>query len=317
MKIIKTILPLLFVFIFTKINSQTESIQFELNGRNATDISKNPFGKFIGEWALKDDIWTHNWGNGTETIKIPKHHTVSKQMNTNNSLLSIIDGPEPNGHIFWSYNPNTKEVHHLSSFGTIRAGNGSGTIHENGDVQLKLIFEGEPAGTYRIYNYKWLNENEYHMKSVQFNANDEPTGLFYEGNFVRLDLNKNDTLKKEITKLLKVLDDNHIEVKEQLNVYSNDIVHMAPNNPVITNKEDLKHYLEEQRKYGTTEMKHQIVEIEPLGNKILMRGMVTGTFNPSNGEKPFEFKTKNLFVFEKIKGALKISKVIYNISPNN
>lgn len=36
---------------------------------------QNPFKKFIGEWTLKDDNWSHNWGNGTENIKIPNHHT--------------------------------------------------------------------------------------------------------------------------------------------------------------------------------------------------------------------------------------------------
>ncbi len=142
--------------------------------------------KFFGEWTLKNDNWTQNWGNNTETIKIPNHHTISREINTDNSLLSIIDGPEPNGHIFWSYNPKTKEVFHLSSFGTIRAGNGKGTINKNGDVELKLTFEGEPKDTYRIYNYKWVNENEYHMKSLQFGENNEPTGLFYEGTFIRI-----------------------------------------------------------------------------------------------------------------------------------
>ncbi len=186
MKIIIKFLLLIFILSLTETYAQKTSIQFESNGKKLDNKTKNPFGKFFGEWTLKGDNWTHNWGNGTETIKIPKHHTVSKAINTDNSLLSIIDGPEPNGHIFWSYNPNTKEVFHLSSFGTIRAGNGKGTMNENGDVTLKLFFEGEPKGTHRIYNYKWINDDEYHMKSVQFNQNDEPTGLFYEGVFVRI-----------------------------------------------------------------------------------------------------------------------------------
>ena len=168
------------------VHAQTECIEFQLNGRDPSKVENNPFGRFIGEWTLKNDDWTHNWGGDTETIKIPKHHTISKQINTDNSLLSIIDGPEPNGHIFWSYNPNTGEVHHLSSFGAIRAGNGAGTVNDNGDVQLRLKFEGEPSDTYRIYNYRWISNDEYHMKSVQFDSNDEPTGLFYEGNFVRI-----------------------------------------------------------------------------------------------------------------------------------
>ena len=187
MKVIAKCFLLILILSSTIVSAQKTSIEYELNGRSVDNVSKNPFGKFIGEWTLKDDNWTHNWGNGTETIKILNHHTVSKEINTDNSLLSIIDGPEPNGHIFWSYNPNTKEVFHLSSFGTIRAGNGKGTVDTNGNLELKLTFEGEPEGTYRIYNYKWVNENEYHMKSVQYGENDKPTGLFYEGTFVRFD----------------------------------------------------------------------------------------------------------------------------------
>ena len=128
MKLIKKLLFLIFALLSLTGYAQKTSIEFESNGRTKKETKQNPFEKFIGEWTLKNDDWTDNWGNGTETIKIPNHHTTSQEINTNNSLLSIIDGPEPNGHIFWSYNPNTKEIHHLSSFGTIRAGNGKGTI---------------------------------------------------------------------------------------------------------------------------------------------------------------------------------------------
>jgi len=149
----------------------------------------NPFHKFIGEWTLKDDNWSHNWGQGPEKIKIPNHYTISKEINTDNSLLSVIDTP-PKGHIFWSYNPVKKEVHHLSSFGTSRSGVGKGTVNENGDVTLKISFEGEGEGTYRIYTYKWISDSEYDLKSVQYNERDEPTGFFYGGTFVRLDKKK-------------------------------------------------------------------------------------------------------------------------------
>lgn len=179
---------LLLIIVFSSLfgYAQKKQIEFESNGRSKAETQKNPFKKFIGEWTLKNDDWSHNWGGDTETIKIPNHHTVNQEINTNHSLLSIIDGPEPNGHIFWTFNPNTKKVHHLSSFGSSRIGLGSGTINDNGDVNLKLQFEGEQEGTYRIYNYKWINNDEYYMKSVQYNEIDEPTGLFYEGNFVRV-----------------------------------------------------------------------------------------------------------------------------------
>ncbi|MEB2776394.1 hypothetical protein SYJ56_13815 [Algoriphagus sp. D3-2-R+10] len=149
--------------------------------------TKNPFNKFIGEWTLKDDNWSQNWGNGTENIRIPNHHTVCKELNTDNSLLAVIDGTPPYGHIFWSYNPVKKEVDHLSSFGTTRAGVGKGKVNENGDVTLKISFADEAEGTYRLYTYKWISENEYDLKSIQYNDKNEATGYFYGGTFVRID----------------------------------------------------------------------------------------------------------------------------------
>lgn len=185
MKITFKAIALLFCLIGIMGYGQQKSIQFETNGLDSL-IVKNPFQKFIGEWTLKNDDWTQNWGGETETIKIPNHHTITTQINTANTLFSIVDGPQPNGHIFWAYNPVTKVVNHLSSFGEVRTGVGKGTVSEKGDVKLKISFEGEPIETYRIYNYKWVNADEYHMKSVQYNLNGEPTGLFYEGTFVRI-----------------------------------------------------------------------------------------------------------------------------------
>ncbi|MEE4248002.1 MAG: hypothetical protein V2I33_21630, partial [Kangiellaceae bacterium] len=76
-------------------SAQKTSITYELNGRQSNKnikdsigISKNPFSQFIGEWTLKSDTWIQNWGNSTDTLLIPKHHTVSSQINTDNSLLS-------------------------------------------------------------------------------------------------------------------------------------------------------------------------------------------------------------------------------------
>lgn len=173
---------LLLTFLFNSSYSQeTTSTQLK---------PKNPFNKFIGEWTLKDNNWSHNWGNGTENIKIPNHHTICKELNTTNSLLAVIDGTPPYGHIFWSYNPVKNEVDHLSSFGTTRAGVGKGTVNENGDIFLKISFADEPEGTYRLYTYKWISENEYDLKSVQYDAKDKPTGFFYGGTFVRIDRKK-------------------------------------------------------------------------------------------------------------------------------
>lgn len=296
------------VFVF----AQKTSITYESNGKKVSLESNNPFVKFFGEWTLKNNDWSQNWGYGTEHIKIPKHHTVSAGINTKNSLLSIIDGPEPNGQIYWSYNPNTKQVDHLSSFGDIRAGRGKGTIDKNGNLRLKLFFEGEPKGTYRVYTYTWVNNNEYVLKSVQFDQNDKPTGLFYGGNFIRIQ--KNDEIQ-EITQILKTLDNNKITIDKQLSVYADTIVHMAPNNNAITNKDDLKSYLEEQRSYGLSKMTHKVIDYEVINETVIMLGEVVGTFYSKNEGNPVKFRTKNMFVFKRIQGKLKISKIIYNMSP--
>lgn len=117
---------------------------------------------------------------------IPHHHTTSQQVNTGNSLLSIVDEPEPHGHIFWTYNPVSKEVGHLSSFGESRYGKGKGTVDVSGNLRLKVSFEGEAKDSYRIYTYTWLDENTYALKSIQNDSKDKATGLFYAGTFVRM-----------------------------------------------------------------------------------------------------------------------------------
>ena len=183
-------LLLLFGLLSKNCFSQRDSLSKELKNEDALAKATNPFYRFIGEWTLKDDNWSQNWGGKDEQIKIPNHHTVCRQLNTDNSLLAVIDGTPPYGHIFWSYNPVKKEVNHLSSFGTTRAGVGKGTVNENGDVSLKITFADEAEGTYRLYTYKWISENEYELKSIQYDANDKPTGFFYGGVFVRVHGNK-------------------------------------------------------------------------------------------------------------------------------
>jgi hypothetical protein len=144
----------------------------------------NVFARFLGEWTLKDDAWSHNWGGGTEHIKIPNHHTLCRAINTDNSVLCVVDTP-PAGHILWAFNPVKKTVHHLSSFGELRIGTGQGSLDGQGDLELKVSFEGEAPGTYRIYHYAWISADEYDMRSIQYDASGKPTGLFYGGRFVR------------------------------------------------------------------------------------------------------------------------------------
>jgi hypothetical protein len=144
----------------------------------------NVFARFFGEWTLKDDAWSQNWSGASENIKIPNHHTLCQPINTDNTVLCEVSTP-PAGHILWAFNPVKKEVRHLSSFGEVRIGVGQGTLNDKGDLRLKVSFEGETPGTYRIYNYVWITPDEYDMRSVQYDANNKETGLFYGGRFIR------------------------------------------------------------------------------------------------------------------------------------
>lgn len=148
--------------------------------------SKNPFKKFLGEWTLQNNDWSQNWGGSDEHIKIENHHTVDKELNTAHTLLSVIDGAPPHGHIVWTYDPTKKIVHHLSSFGETRIGVGEGTVNENGDVTTRISFSDEAPGTYRIYQYRWVDDDTYSMGSEQYDHTGKKTGLFYGGTFVRI-----------------------------------------------------------------------------------------------------------------------------------
>jgi hypothetical protein len=148
---------------------------------------ENPFRKFIGEWTLKDDLWEQGDGKQpNERIKIPGHHTLCQALNTDNSLLWIVDATSGRGHIMWVYNGEQKQLDWVSSFFPARTGVGKGSVSSSGDIEVAVTFEGEPENTYRKYSYTWVNENEYVLKSFQYNTSNEPTGNFYGGTFVRV-----------------------------------------------------------------------------------------------------------------------------------
>ncbi|MDB4292979.1 hypothetical protein N9954_06175 [Maribacter sp.] len=122
--------------------------------------------------------------------------------------------------------------------------------------------------------------------------------------------------REAIASILKVLDDNDASLERKLSIWVDDLVHMAPDNMAITTKAALRKYLQEQATYGYSELSHQIVEVFPYQDIVLMRGKVEGIFYPSNKGVPFPFETKNLFVFRRMENtSLKIWKVIFNSAP--
>ncbi|MEM7765811.1 MAG: hypothetical protein AAF290_17245 [Pseudomonadota bacterium] len=146
-----------------------------------------PFERFVGEWTLEDDRFEQVWdGETREVVSIPGHHTDCAALNTDYSVLCVVDAGGLKGHILWVASADRLTVRHLSHFGDRRVGEGVGALDDEGNLALMIRFEDEPAGTYRRYTYEWLNDNRYKMTSVQFGSDDEPTGNWYGGVFVRL-----------------------------------------------------------------------------------------------------------------------------------
>ena len=151
------------------------------------DRPGNPFARFFGEWTLKGDRFQQVWdGKTVETLTIPRHHTKCAEVNTDRSVLCVVTSPDLVGHILWSYDSDRKQVHHLSHFGPARNGVGSGSVDERSNLRLTVRFQGEPEGSYRIYEYEWVSDDEYSMMSRQFDRDNKPTGNWYGGSFVRI-----------------------------------------------------------------------------------------------------------------------------------
>ena len=151
------------------------------------DRAANPLARFFGEWTLKDDRFQQVWdGTTVETLTIPRHHTRCAPVNTDRSVLCVVNTPDLAGHILWTYDDAQQDVRHLSHFGQARTGVGTGKLNAQSDLRLELRFSDEPDGSYRIYEYIWVSDDEYSMMSRQYGRDGKPTGNWYGGSFVRL-----------------------------------------------------------------------------------------------------------------------------------
>ncbi len=121
--------------------------------------------------------------------------------------------------------------------------------------------------------------------------------------------------QKSVEKILNLLDDQTITTEDKMKVWVDDLVHMAPNHSLISDKPTLIAHIENEKEYGFADMKHEIIAMHSYKEIVVMHGRVTGTFYPANQGKPNAFKTKNLFVFRRMQdNSLKIWKVIFNMT---
>ena len=121
--------------------------------------------------------------------------------------------------------------------------------------------------------------------------------------------------RKSVQSILQILDDHSISTEDKMQVWVDDLVHMVPNHPIITDKPTLIQHINGEKQYGFADMKHQITEMHSYKEIVVMHGKVTGTFYPANKGKPSNFSTKNMFVFRRVEdNSLKIWKVIFNMT---
>lgn len=121
--------------------------------------------------------------------------------------------------------------------------------------------------------------------------------------------------QKSVLAILRILDDHSISTEDKMEVWVDDLVHMAPNHTVITDKTSLIKHINNEKQYGNVDMKHEITEIHSFEKIVVMHGKVTGTFYPANKDTSNNFETKNLFVFRRMEdNSLKIWKVIFNMT---
>ena len=165
----------------TVTNPQLTAAHTQLKDTNNTQ--ENPFRKLIGNWSLKEGIWESSYGGKYSRSSDTSRLFIAKSP-TNQSLLWDYNLVFAKGVIMWTFNKSKEEVYHLSSNSNGPMAQGSGSISANGDVNLKLSFDGECKTCYRIYRYKFITDDEISFRANYYKDGKE-TGDFYGATFVK------------------------------------------------------------------------------------------------------------------------------------
>jgi ketosteroid isomerase-like protein len=117
---------------------------------------------------------------------------------------------------------------------------------------------------------------------------------------------------KKVKKILETLDVYGKDINATMDIFTDDVVHMAQGKRATTNKEELQQVLTKEAGYGETIMKHTIIEIHSYSDMVLTRGKAIGTWAPPNGAS-IPFETNNVITFRRSPdGGLKVWHVIFN-----
>ena len=119
--------------------------------------------------------------------------------------------------------------------------------------------------------------------------------------------------EEKVTELLRLLDNDTLDITQRMRLYSKDIVHMAQGEAPITNLNDLKAMFLESQKWGYSKMTHKAEDIHSFEDHIIVRGSVEGTWFSKDGSQQIPFKTNNLMTLKRTEnGKLKVWHVIFN-----
>jgi hypothetical protein len=145
--------------------------------------AQNPFGKFAGNWKLKDGKW--EWSDyGTYGFDVDSTRYSNAELVPKGGLIWHYNLSGGNiGQIFWSYNDNEKKVYWLSQNAKYASARGETETFTPGDsISFKVYFEG--IAGYRKYIFKLISEKELFLRAY-FYENDKPTGSFYGATWIK------------------------------------------------------------------------------------------------------------------------------------
>ena len=119
--------------------------------------------------------------------------------------------------------------------------------------------------------------------------------------------------KEMVHAILANLDSHTLDIDSKMSVYAEDVIHMGQGSRAITNRDDLRSMLIEQKKWGHSEMKHEAFEIHSFEDHVIVRGGVKGTWYSADGNTAVPFETNNLITMKRTPaGELKVWHVIFN-----
>jgi ketosteroid isomerase-like protein len=122
--------------------------------------------------------------------------------------------------------------------------------------------------------------------------------------------------RQKVLRIFESIDKQVDGFDEHWAAVADDIVYQAPGRPTIEGKEAYKKQAIEFFTGGSLEIRHELVTLESYSDVVVVRGRASGRFQPPGGTIIHPWKTRNLFVFQRLStGRLQISQIIVTTEP--